>query len=764
MKNIKLLVILFLLNYIFSQECSDFDNFKKAACESIPLTDATKQCYYISTNNCQENTKFTSCEDYTGSSLNSNICESIHLTTANNKCSLNSKGECSSRLKFCREYENGDTCTSLDPEGTTKYCTENNENGKCESHYKACSSITSKKDCEANIPETQLYNCYWVGGKCEELKDCTEYLGTEKNVCESIPALNDGGTDIDDNKKCVYDSALTTESKCKKESKTCTDYINGCNTYTVGNKICFESDDKCIIGQKDCTIDASITDSDEKTAACNSIIFLKNDETTIDPSHYCKMEDNICKKIVRKCSEFKEKEGCNTHDPEIDGKTCAFDEDNNECKEVYTTCKLNSNNNACASLELYVDSTRQIDNSKFCEYSSTGPTCSPKTLTNCEDYNTYIKTKQISQNYCTGITLSDNNKKCAYIENKCIEQPSSCDENEEDKKACENIYLVNEPYYKCTIVKDEKCEKKKRLCSEYSGNEEEECNNYGTSDNTSKYCTIYNGKCTEQYRFCSDYLGMDQELCESIIPYDSSTEGSSTTFTQLTNYKCIYDSKVGCMRIAKGCSEAKTSTQCLSMTPSDTNKKQCVFYNGQCSEEFKTCENYNENVEKTSCENIKLRTYATQKCVFTAAVSTGGVVTTPASCSTLSLTCSDFKDEFVRDSCENINPTSLTKCVYSGSSCTESSKSCLELTGPNPLITEEVCSNATPSDSTKQCKYKLNGCIEETKEKENNGNNNNENSGSTDNGDNNNNNNNNGNSAGKQYLSKILIFIICLLF
>ena len=39
----------------------------------------------------------------------------------------------------------------------------------------------------------------------------------------------------------------------------------------------------------------------------------------------------------------------------------------------------------------------------------------------------------------------------------------------------------------------------------------------------------------------------------------------------------------------------------------------------------------------------------------------------------------------------------------------------MELTRPDSLITEEVCNNSTPSDSTKQCNYKESGCYKETK-------------------------------------------------
>ncbi len=38
-----------------------------------------------------------------------------------------------------------------------------------------------------------------------------------------------------------------------------------------------------------------------------------------------------------------------------------------------------------------------------------------------------------------------------------------------------------------------------------------------------------------------------------------------------------------------------------------------------------------------------------------------------------------------------------------------------KLTRPDSLITEEVCNNSTPSDSTKQCNYKESGCYKETK-------------------------------------------------
>ena len=355
-----------------------------------------------------------------------------------------------------------------------------------------------------------------------------------------------------------------------------------------------------------------------------------------------------------------------------------------------------------------------------------------------------------SEEYCTNIVLADNTKKCGLIDGKCVELPASCEGYSESKLICESI-KTDSDYTKCVLDKDKTCTPKQKICSEYLGKNANECAKYKASD-SSKICSLVNGKCIEQYQYCSDYSGNDQTTCESIIPYDD-----EDTPSPLPGYKCVLDSKEGCIRKSKGCSEAETFAECSLMVPSDTDIKTCIFYNNQCIEEFKSCDSYTGNVVKGTCENIKLSDY-TQKCEFSTNTCSGPT----------DKECTDFKFESIGHLCESIVPSNIRKkCVFSNNACTESNRNCLDLSN-KVGVTADICSSAATSDSnTKICSLKVDksGCEEVNKSSQNSGNNNSNGSknpqGETKKTQEETNDNN---FAGEKSIPKLLLIMISLLF
>ena len=52
-----------------------------------------------------------------------------------------------------------------------------------------------------------------------------------------------------------------------------------------------------------------------------------------------------------------------------------------------------------------------------------------------------------------------------------------------------------------------------------------------------------------------------------------------------------------CTMIKKGCNEAKTEYECSKFEPPNSGKE-CIYLNGECKEQYKNCDNYNNNGEE----------------------------------------------------------------------------------------------------------------------------------------------------------------------
>jgi len=715
MKFKHILFLFFLIKYNSSQECPNIESVKKTACESINVGSNNK-CYYIGPNNCKQAEKYSKCSDYTTSNpedFEEEICNSISFK--NNKCIVSGESACIPKKKTCTEYksEDEDVCSELDAENLTHECTL--INGNCQSILK-CSLINVETDC---TPEKTSNQCIWKNiegtNKCSELTICEDYKGTNENICSSINVGND--------KKCIYSSEPDSDgNRCHEKGKTCEDYYYisdgpGCEDYSPTNNsmICItpETEGKCIEQFKDCeTYDLKRTD-DELTLnkkICEDIKPLKSDSSSNDDFDYfsnCTLTSGECKRIPKTtCNEFNIKKNCEDFNGlnDKENKMCAFV--GGLCKEVYKLCKSDLTGKACTGIELYSIDTHQIDYSRVCIEDGS---CKVKEFSVCSDYNN-------NEVYCNNVLSND--KKCAFIGNECKEQLKTCDKSVTDREKCESIKIIEgdyKDYYKCVLDKDKECIPKKLMCEGSPGTNDEECKQYETSD-TNKFC-IYdsNSKCKEIYKYCSDYNGKDitkdKAPCESIIPYDES--GS----LPLPTHKCEFITNVGCVKKAKACNEAHTDIECTNMTPSDKDNMKCIFYEGKCNEQYKTCENYNLNcqsnnkvVDETICKNIKLESNS-QKCVYTPKDGE-----TPAKCETKSISCSDYNN-FLMNVCQSFSPTTQTKCLYSNSACTKESKTCLELSITQEDITDDICKNAKTSNDNKECKLKANkkGCEEKDK-------------------------------------------------
>ena len=723
MKNLQILFIIFLINYICCDECTNaFKEEIIASCQSIDLNNEAKTCYYIN-DVCDTFDIYTTCEGYTDK--NETICLAIKLRDRYTECQFDGE-KCYTVKRNCTDYKDGDTCSLLFPKDdqtkTNMYCAKIGDS-ICEAQNNLCQGLDSTK-CNSNIPLNPLHKCIYqhVGEEdlCSEVEDCEGYLGEDSTICESIIPLTsgEGAKSQDDTKKCIIQEVEGVK-KCTKVPKTCSDYTTHCENYdslvVTPNKVCGKvkvgDETQCKELFKTCEYYQQ-SDEGKNRTFCESIIPYTTSGDTVEDSSKCVFDsESKCIRVPKVCADIP-KEECNLY--ELNSTTICLLE-NGICREGFKTCESyntvvevpeNRINETCR--KIVVITNNQLDYSKICYIKEVEGVnkCTQGAYTKCEEYEGQ---SIFSKEFCSGINLGvdkSGTRKCALIGNECKEQYKDCNSHSTekiDKQTCESI--VTSPYYKCVLEQDKTCTKKGILCSEYTGKDQKECEKYSPSDDEKYYCTIFDDQCIEQYKYCADYTGNDQTICESIIPYDE--EGES----ELPNYKCIFDTNVGCLRQNKKCSDAKDPTDCELITPEDSVNKKCLFYNGQCVEEFRTCEIYsnNETVSGEYCENLKLKDNA--KCKK--GTNADGLVTcgdkTPKECSDLNLTSISYK-------CAGIQISKIDKkCVFSGTSCTEQSKTCLELTNDNK-VTESICSSAATSNTDKVCSLKTDnsGC-EETK-------------------------------------------------
>ena len=420
---ISLLLLFTSFNSILGDDCSSrYDEEKFNACKNVKLASSDKGCVYLN-DECKE--QIQSCDLYKGSVAS----------------------ECEAIIPLNYPYN-------------TKCVFKNNQ---CQEE-----PITSCSDFKSGLPKEFCNNiylsdgvaCHFVDNECKSYyEECSDYRGSDKNICESIELENPFRT-------CTY-----TTNGCEEKQKpgiTCDSYKSG------------EDADYCY----------SIELSNSKK--------------------YCEFYDNKCTEYFKKCSDYdgtNEKE-CNANIPEnYDEYKCVYKE--GKCTEQQKTCadyKEGEDSYYCEDIYL-------TDYKKECQLIN--GQCTEVTIPACEDY------KGSNKNECESIALRYHFNKCVYSDGECKEEPkTSCSEftKGDDKYYCNNIQL-NDGYKYCAFTNNE-CKESYKDCSYYSGTNASECTSI--IPESGGKCIFENNSCQEKAMTCSEFtsiLALDGGYsCESIYP------------------------------------------------------------------------------------------------------------------------------------------------------------------------------------------------------------------------------------------------------
>ena len=733
MKELKILLIFTILGYCFPDtfDCeSKFDNFLEEKCNEID------SCSYNPNDAAHPCVEIHNCES--GSSGN---CTQINPTNyLAERCYWDSAStSCKSTRRKCDDYVYnniiGNNCYSLDTTTADARCALKFSNlysvEKCEAHYKDCTKVTSNTygECNSNIPEPFSKKCTW-SSTCNPVdRYCNEgdkyFVGLfGKDKCSQLPLS--GTNDEKSKKKCLYNYG----------TKQCNEVFINCRERTVG------SSETCEL----------YTPLDQNY--------------DYDYSQKCIDGDSIptgkkCTDRKRKCSEYSEipaelrnEEICESLQTSQTYYRCAYDEENNRCKEQYNSCEDYINNKVetqrtdCENIVLK-------DKTKKCVYIQKTDECVTREIyPNCAAYENSDK------KICESILSSDTNQYCILDkDSKCIEKPINCTEAP-NKEMCLKVAKASDSNKRCAYglippdYSQTGCYEEYIRCEDYSGTNESECeqinlydgkkckwesssgttstnikrciSNFktclqatteeeckliaktGVSDPERKVCEWIGG-CTENYKYCSDYRGTSTSTCSDIKPYDESGEKLDIGF------KCSLEERsVGCQKVPVKCEDAKQSRslcESYSQYIKDSDKKFCVYDEtplpdgSYCHSHYRKCEYIKHSLELASCPNNIIEGYIENACQLD---DSGTKCITKNICSKLGDTYLRKRDFFVKRINANCSYLSPNGFKYKEQSCNQVTFY------SNSTENKEICENITASKPYFKCVLKedQSGCKE----------------------------------------------------
>lgn len=566
------------------------------------------------------------------------ICGKIFPNTfPRQKCDyVDSTGICQPKDILCYEFNspiNGvifdkkkdrDICSQLKASNGMKCLISDSDSfgysQGCREYPTSCDETNSGIACSNKLLSYEQ-KCHTSDGQCRSTpRTCDTTLhNVNKIECQKLNSL-------DNDKKCVY-----------KDDGTCMAVYSSCNVYSP---------------KSDCEGEAPLQGNEY-----NYNLICKYVAATSTTQGYCTQEERTCKDY-----HGNDRSICEGLKAKDTNKWCIFDPDeptNNKCKEVYSSCKLYSDNEL-SKTRIGCEKQPRKDNEK-CVYNIEEDQClTEKNYTSCEEY------EGISQIICESIKPSPHsrcvldkdskckeraffcsevfdwenclyyakaktgNKRCAFKSSSSFKKVDECYEEYlrcedyigEIKNDCENIRLYDGK--KCVFDSNtNRCLSKNKTCSEV--NTKEECNfiaKSGVSNPDKLVCRFFeeydaSGKdisyCMETYRYCSDYRGEDPNFCEEKIkPYIELEDRIDIA------YKCQLEDK-RCQKVPKECTDTDVVNNpflCTLISPTiqDNNVKYCTFINGQCQKHFKKCNNWVNTNDPTACTDIVPENYLGTPC------------------------------------------------------------------------------------------------------------------------------------------------------
>ena len=375
-------------------------------CQSIKPSDNDKRCLYYGSECLEIPIK---CENYKGNT--EAVCEKITIY---------------------------DTYGNVDYSHKCVY-----EDNSCKTKLRECSEETYQYNCNEMILSDKK-RCLYFEGSCNEFyKNCEDYEGNDRIICEKIEPFK-SMYEKDDDYECVLEKDnKCTKKKIEEETKYCDYYWSDeelCEMHTPSDsnlKACILIGSRCSERYKYCS-----EYKGTNPAECTTIIPFDPETGKKDLYSRCKMDSGKCVKETRKCSQYI------GYDPAMSSKYYAEDENKkcvlkgNQCTEEYKTCETYTGGvrTTCESIKL-------TDYSKKCVFQEASGSQSAKCLTKAKTCSQFDQ--DYLGNYCTSHFLNNYKKKCSFLSDSYGSTTGTCSDY---TKICEEITFSNE-----SEATEEKC-------------------------------------------------------------------------------------------------------------------------------------------------------------------------------------------------------------------------------------------------------------------------------------------------------------------
>ena len=484
-----------------------------------------------------------SCTEFSSNINDASICTKLKVSNHDKVCVYSSeKKGCVEQYKTCELYNENtaendrkDDCNAIQYYDTTNGVFDTQykcvlENKECRKKKKECNEISDSSLCINYELDDENKMCVYEDGKCkEEYKSCENYKKKNEAECKNIKIYDDY-KNINYKYKCIYNND---NNKCeKKELKECSDYEQGqdnryCNNIKINDyKRCIIDNNKCIERYTECPGDKETVTEE----ICKSI-------NPIEEYKKCIIDNNKCIEKIKECSEYK---GIDTSDclkctTSDNNKKCFME--NNKCidKYIYCTSYTGNDKSTCESIIPYDTNGKSILNTKKCALDSNNK-CQMVSK-ECKDITNYQE--------CIAFSPSDNNKNCAFSDDKCYEQYKDCasynnNGGQVDKTVCESIILRDDTN-KCVYNENDKsCTQSQKACADFKIEEYSYlCYIFASSLSYNK-CVYSDNTCHETQKTCLELVGestVDETICQKAT-------------TSSSDKKCVLrENKSGCEEI-----------------------------------------------------------------------------------------------------------------------------------------------------------------------------------------------------------------------
>ena len=353
---------------------------------------------------------------YCSEAFNEEDCLYYAKPEDSRKICVYSGNQCREVYKNCEDYLQTDTttsCPSLTLYNGNQCYLESNSNtntNRCRSRKKTCGIATNEDECkiiaESGVSDPDKRVCdyvYYRGAyRCmENYKYCSDYRGTDSDICTNIKPYDESGKNIDITSKCQY----TYPNGCERVSKECTD-----------------------------------SDVADNPILCSLISHKIQDNNLM----YCAFINGNCEKYFKTCESYVSMPlstlTCSSNIPQnyLTTGICGLDGDGN-CATIKKECELFNVN----------DYKYLCENMPNCTYSggvcfktSTPESCEDVTFLIASDENEEVCKNLETESPNTICSLNDEKSGCVEILNKTILQTITTNQDNSSFLMIKGIHFI----------------------------------------------------------------------------------------------------------------------------------------------------------------------------------------------------------------------------------------------------------------------------------------------------------------------------------